>query len=242
MAKKQRASNKALIEKGRRALVEYIKRKREFQNRQLRDRAKRLTTAELNHRTLLSAIAAKSGLDSAALDRERQRDWELLVKDTTRQQKEVIGLLKQKRLRQREAFRTVMKHRKRFEHKKGNPHTSICLWRASARPDVLVNEETFSDGTFTFIPIDAFRNAGNNIVRFNAEVVGVAPGQSPGLGQFSHFAPTVESLDLITEHRFETTAPHAGTLTVTANYAPLGSIVLRAPGALIAPGSAWTDI
>src|SRR5205807_10471193 len=76
----------------------------------------------------------------------------------------------------------------------------------------------------------------------NAEVVGVAPGQSPGLGQFSHFAPTVESLDLITEHRFETTAPHAGQLGVSATYAPLGTIILHAPGALIAAGSAWTDI
>ena len=124
MAKKQRASNKALVEKGRRALVEYIKQKREFQNRQLRDRAKRLTTAELNHRQLLDAIAAKSGLDSAVFDRERQRDWELLVKDTARQQKEVIGLLKQKRIRQREAFRMVMKHRKRFESELGKPGLS----------------------------------------------------------------------------------------------------------------------
>ena len=242
MAKRKTAPNKTLIEKGRRALVQYIKQKREFQNRELRDRANRLTTAELNHRQLLNAMAVKAGLDPAVFDRERQRDWDQLVKDVARQQKEVIGILKQKRMRQREAFRTLMKHRKRFEYKKGNPHTSICLWRASQRPDVLVNEETFSDGTFQFIPIDAFRNVGNNIVRFNAEVVGVAPGQSPGLGQFSHFQGTIESLDLITEHRFEGTAPHAGVLTVTANYAPLGLIALRAPGALIAPGSAWTDI
>jgi hypothetical protein len=242
MAKKQRVPNKTLIEKGRRALVESIKQRREFQNRELRDRAKRLVTSEFNHRPLLNAMPVKAGLDPVEFDRERQRDWELLVKDVARQQKEVIGILKRKRMRQREAFRTVMKHRKRFEYKKGNPHTSICLWRASQRPNVLVNEVPFSDGSFRFIPIDAFRNVGNNIVRFNAEVLGVAPGQSPGIGQFSHFAPTIEDLDLVTEHRFETTAPHAGRLSVTATYAPLGSVALRAPGALIAPGSAWTDL
>ena len=250
MAKKQKtkhAADSAAMEKGRRALLEFVKQRRQYKTRETADRANRLLASELNHRKLLSSITAKIGFDLGAFDRERQRDWDTLLKNAARQQKEAIPILRQQRVRQREAFRTVMKHRKRFEYKKGNPHTSICVWRARPFPDVLINEQTFSDGVFQVTAPTTLASIGQNVIRFNASAQGNLPHgvnpfePVPSLEPFSNLDP-VESLELTTEHVFVSTAPQAGSLSVTATYAPIGNIFLGAPGALVAAGSAWTDV
>ena len=250
MAKKQKtkhAADGAAMEQGRRALLKFIKHRRQFKNREATDRAKRLVLFESNHRKLVSAPASKRQFDIASFDREVQRDWENLLKDAARQQKEASGLLRQQRTRQREALRTITKHRRRFEYKKGNPHAATCIWRARPFPDVLINEQTFSDGVFNVTAPSALANVGNNVIRFNASAQGrgsyiANPFEpAPSLEPFSSFQP-VESLELITEHVFVTTASQGGSLSVTATYAPIGTIFLGAPGALIAAGSAGTEI
>ncbi len=250
MAKKQRKKrpeDSAAMEKGRRALLKFIKDRRQFKNREATDRARRLVTFESNHRKLMSAPTSKRQFDLAAFDREVQRDWENLLKDAARQQKEASGLLRQQRARQREALRTITKHRRRFEYKKGNPHAATCIWRARPFPDVLINEQTFSDGVFNVTAPTTLASVGNNVIRFNASAQGRGPyianpfEPAPSLEPFSSLQP-VESLELTTEHVFVTTASQAGSLSVTANYAPLGTIFLGAPGALVAAGSAGTEI
>ena len=238
MSRKRNATKEAIIEKGRRALFDLIRKRRQFQHRQMVDRAKRVAAASLLHRALIRSIAKNAGQDLAEFDAQRKLGWEKLCKDTERQQKAATALLKQKHKQQLQAFRSVMKNRHRFEYKKGNPHTAVCLWRASRNPNVLTNEETFSDGVFQFVPINAFRNVGHNVVGFTAKVIGrTSTGEV-----FAHLSPVVESLDLITEHRFEGTAPHDGQLSVTAMYAPLGTIALRAPGDFIFGGTAGINV
>ena len=97
--KEKRTGDSAEMEKGRRALLEFVKQRRQFETREAADRANRLLTSELNHRKLLSSITAKTGFDLGAFDRERQRDWESLLKDAARQQKEAIPILRQQRVR-----------------------------------------------------------------------------------------------------------------------------------------------
>jgi hypothetical protein len=245
--KKKRPEDSAAIEKGRRALIRFIKHRRQFRDRERADRARRLVDFELNHRKLVSAPGAKRQFDLAAFDREVQRDWENLLKDAARQQKEAVALLRQQRARQGEALRTINKHRRRFEYKKGNPHAATCIWAARPFPDVLINEQTFSDGVFSVTASSALANVGNNVIRFNASAQGrgayiANPFEpAPSLEPFSSLQP-VESLELTTEHVFVTTASQAGSLSVTATYAPLGTIFLGAPGALVAAGSAGTEI
>jgi len=94
MAKKQKtkhAADGAAMEQGRRALLKFIKHRRQFKNREATDRAKRLVIFESNHRKLVSAPASKRQFDIASFDREVQRDWENLLKDAARQQKEASG-------------------------------------------------------------------------------------------------------------------------------------------------------
>jgi hypothetical protein len=245
--KKKRPEDSPAMEKGRRALLKFIKDRRQFKNRRATDRARRLVIFESNHRKLVSGSTSKRQFDLAAFDREVQRDWESLLKDGARQQKEASRLFRQQRTRQREALRTINKHRGRFEYKKGNPHAATCIWRARPFPDVLINEQTFSDGVFNVTSPTTLANVGNNVIRFNASAQGrgayiANPFEPvPSLEPFSNLQP-VESLELITEHVFVTTASQAGSLSVTATYAPIGTIFLGAPGALVAAGSAGAEI
>ncbi|HSQ20708.1 MAG TPA: hypothetical protein VLR92_10085 [Blastocatellia bacterium] len=234
------ANNKA--SKGKRQFTdnaaspfEVISQFRQHRVRQIFDQAKRATASAKTRHKVLSSMMKDSGVDLAKIDQQHQREWDLVLRRADRQQRAAVALLKQQRVRQREAFRTVMEHRDRFEYKKGNPHTSICLWRAIAAPDVLVTVQTFSDGIaqLTRQPESSFRT-GDNSIRLIAETIGaVAHG--------FHFTP-VAAMELTTEHFFEGTMPHDGLLSVTAAFAPLGTIFLGAPGDCILNGDAGAEM
>jgi len=197
--------------------------------------AKRITAASKARRRVLGSMMKQAGIELATIERGHQREWELLVRQAARQQKAATALLKQQRVRERQAFRTVMQHRERFEYRKGNPHTSICLWRAILAPDVVVNVQTFSDGIaqLTRQPETSFRT-GDNTIRIIAETIG---SRVHGF----HLSP-VAAMELTTEHSFEGTVPHDGVLSVTTTFAPLGTIFLGAPGDCVVTPSAGAEV
>ncbi len=212
--------------------VEYVKKIREYQTGQLIDRAKRMAEAQ----RLLGPPGKRGRRDLDPMDKVREREWELILRQTKKQEKAALALLKHQRARQRQALRTIIEHRERFEYKKGNPHTSICLWRAAASPNALLNTQTFSDGTVR--PLFAITpgpiRVGENIVRLSEEVIG-----SPVHDY--HWNP-VAALEIITQHVFEATVPHDGVLSVTGTYAPLGVVFLGAAGDLMFAPSAGADM
>jgi hypothetical protein len=212
-----------------------ISKVRQHQLREQYEGARRSTAAARSRRKVLEAVLSNAGFDLASIEGQHQREWELILRQASSQQKTAVSILKQQRARQRQALRTIVENRERFEYKKGNPHTSICMWKATGAPNVLVNAQTFSDGVagLTRQPETTVRT-GDNTIRFTAE----ARGRLPHDFKFS----PVASVDFVTEHFFESTAPHDGTLSVTGTFAPLGTIFLGAPGDCVINSSAGADI
>jgi hypothetical protein len=209
----------------------FINQVRQHRIRGMFEEARRATASAKTRRKVLGSTMKGSGFDLTTIDQQHQREWELLLRQSARRQKSAVALLKQQRVRQRQAFRTVMEHRERFEYRKGNPQTSICVWRAVTFPDVIVNVQTFSEGVaqLTTQPETFFR-IGDNTIRFKAETIGVLPHDF-------HFSP-VAAVQLTTEHTFQGTVPHDGMLSVTATFTPLGTIFLGAPGdCVLKPGA-----
>jgi hypothetical protein len=219
-------------------LLESIREMRQYQFKELCDRAKRLGAAAKARLGLMEGLAPKGGLNLNVIREQQEADWQLILKQTKEQEKAAAALLKKQRARQRQAFRTIARHADRFEYKKGNPHTSMCLWRAAAAPSIFLNPQTFSEGLLEILPpapAAAPVRAGQNIFRVNAEVIGTA------LPHDIKWDP-LAALDLFTQHVFEATVPHGGSLSVMANYIPDGLIFLGAPGDLFFAGSASASV
>ena len=235
--KKVQSEDKAKSSAGE-ALLDSIKEIRQYQFKELCDRGRRLGAAARTRRGLMEGLAQQAGFSLAAIQAQQEADWQLLLKQAKEQEKAAAALLKKQSVRQRQALRTIADHAERFEYNKGNPHTSICLWRAAAAPSLFLNPQTFSEGLLEVLPpapAAAPVRAGQNIFRVNAEVRGTA------LPHDVHWNP-IAALDLFTRHVFEATVPHGGSLSVTANYVPNGVIFLGAPGDFIFAGYASAEI
>jgi hypothetical protein len=220
------------------ALFDSLKEIRQFQFKELCDRAARLGAAARSRRHLMEGLVQKAGLNIDEMRKQQEADWQLLLQQTQEQEKAAAALLKKQSTRQRQALQTIARHAERFEYKKGNPHTSICLWRAAAAPSIFFNPQTFSEGLTTTLPpapAAAPVRVGQNIFRVNAEVVGTA------LPHDVHWNP-VAALEVATLHVFEATMPHGGSLSVTASCTPNGTVFLGAPGDFIFAGSALIQI
>jgi hypothetical protein len=220
------------------ALLDSMREMRQFQFNELRDRATRLGTAARTRRRLMERLANKIGLDLAEIEEQHEADWQLLLAQTKEQEKAAAALLKKQRSRQQQALRTITNHPDRFEYKKGNPHTSICLWRANAAPSIFLNPQTFSQGvtqTLPPVPAAAPVRAGQNIFRVNAEAIGTT------LPHGFDWDP-IAAFDLFTQHVFEATVPHGGSLSVIGSYVPQGTIFLGAPGDFIFGGYAAAQV
>jgi hypothetical protein len=235
--KKVQAEDKAKPGPGR-ALFDSIKEIREYQFKELCDRATRLGAAARARQRLMEGLAQKVGLNLDELRKQQEADWQLLQAQIKEQEKAAAALLKKQSARQRQTLRHITRHADRFEYKKGNPHTSICLWRAARAPSLFLNPQTFSEGTLEVlppVPAAAPVRVGQNIFRVNAEVIG---SQLPHDIKWNPIA----ALDLFTQHVFEATVPHGGSLSVTASYVPNGVIFLGAPGDFIFAGYASAQI
>ena len=225
-----------LLVRGFDAFSQYIIQSREFRTRELIDEARRVgAAARIRRRTLMSA-AKKGGLDLASVDLLHDKDWELALKQVAKQERSAITLAKQRRASERQVLRTLTTHRDRFEYRKGNPNTSICIWQETTPAALLFTPQTFNDGVAQLLtnPAAPPPRVGQNIRRFSAEVTARAPHDS-------HSNP-VAAADIFTRHLFTATAPHAGVLSVTANYVPSGTIFLGAPGDCVAAGSAGAEV
>ncbi len=250
MAKKK-GSEAAPPAGGYAAFREYTRQLREHQFNELTEQVRRTGAAARNRRQMLEALARKAGTDLAAFDTLHDKEWESILKWGKSQEKAILTVMNQQRERQQQALRTIVAHKDRFEYKKGNPHTSICLWRAIQAPTIDVIPQTFNDGVVRILsdppnappPNEGFDNirvspvpvrVGENIVREAVSVIANAP-------HGFHFTPAA-AVDISTEHVFETRVPHDGVLSVTGNYAPLGNIFLGAPGDCISPGGAQAEI
>jgi hypothetical protein len=220
------------------ALFDSLKEIRQYQFKELCDRATRQTAAAQARRPLMEGLAKQAGLSLADIQEQQEADWQLLLKQAQEQEKAAAALLKKQGARQRQALRTITEHADRFEYRKGNPHTSMCLWRAAAAPSLFLNPQTFSEGTLEVlppVPAAAPVRAGQNIFRVNAEAVGTK------LPYGFKWNP-IAAFDLFTQHVFEATVPHGGSLSVTANYVPNGVIFLGAPGDLFFAGYASAQV
>jgi len=229
---KQKRKTVAKPEDARSAFVEHAKKLREQKTLHLVDRARQI--AELQRFMDRAGKQARRSIDP--LDEVRDREWEIMLRDAPKQQSAAAKQLRRQRARQRQALRTIVDHRPRFEYKKGNPHTSICLWKSTKRANALLNPQTFNDGTvrLLFAPLAGNIRTGENAISLSAEVIG-------GQVHDFHFNP-VAALDIITQHFFETTAPHDGVLSITGTYAPLGTVFLGAAGDLMFAPSAGGDM
>ena len=218
------------------AFRDYIGQVREQQFKELVEQAKRIGAAARNRRKLLESLAQKTGFDLSAIDALHARDWETILKQAGKHAKDNAALFNQERARQTTALRTITKHRSRFEYKKGNPHTSLCRWRAVQAPSVTINPQTFNDGLVEIVdaPAAAPVRVGQNIMRLSVRV-------SANLSHGLHLSPAA-AVDIFTEHVFEAEVPHDGVLSVIGNYAPAGNIFIGAPGDCVLPGSASAEV
>jgi hypothetical protein len=219
-----------------RRLLEHVQRIRAHQVRELFDYARRLGPAGRARRRATERLARSAGLDLADMDAAHDRDWKLALQQVARQQKAALGLLHRQEARQRQALRTIVDHRDRFEYRGGNPHTSICLWRSVGRPGITINPQTFNDGVVQVLALPAPPplQVGRSLIGFTVEVRARAPHDV-------HLQPAA-AVDIFTEHVFEGTVTQAGSLTVTVQYAPIGFIFLGAPGDCVLPGEAGADV
>jgi hypothetical protein len=219
------------------ALFESLKDRRQFQFQELCGRVNRLGAAARDRSAVLERLAPQLGLNLDELRRQQAADEHMLLEQVKELEEAAAELLKKQSLRQRQALRTITDHADRFEYKKGNPHTSICLWRAVAPPNIIFNPQTFSEGVTDFIapaPAAATVRVGQNIFRVSAEVVG-------GLAH-DFVWNSVAAVDLFTQHVFAAAVPHGGSLSVTATYVPNGFINLVAPGDFIFAGGAGAEV
>jgi hypothetical protein len=225
-----------LLVSGLDAFSQYIRQSREFRTRELIDEARRVGAAARKRRRTLVSVAKKVGLDLASVDLLHDKDWELVLKQVAKQGRAAVALAKQRRASERQVLRTVTKHRERFEYRKGNPHTSICIWQEATPAGLVFTPQTFSDGVARLLtnPAAPPPRVGQNIRRFSAEVTARAAHDF-------HLSP-VAAADIFTRHLFVATVPHAGVLSVTANYVPSGTIFLGAPGDCVAAGSAGAEV
>ena len=215
---------------------EHLRKLRELRTAELIDEARRIGPAARKRRRLLQSATEKLGIDLSSLDKAHDKDWQTILKQTAKQQKAAIAFAKTQRARERQILRHVTKHRQRFEHKSGNPHTSICLWQATRRVPLTFTPQTFNDGTATLLtnPLGPQPSVGQNIKRFSAEVIANAAHDF-------HLSP-VAAADIFTSHTFETTVQQRGVISVVANYVPSGTIFLGAPGDCVFPGSAGAEV
>jgi hypothetical protein len=211
--------------------IEHRRRLAEFRFHQDRDRARRVGVAARERRRLLDTMARKLGLSLERLDALHRADWELLQRQVKAQETAAVALLRQQHARQRVAFRTIMKNRKRLEYRFGNPLLQTCLWRAAAPVVVASFPFTFNEGTAGLdppAPVAPPPTTGNNLIRFTASAHAAATS-TKGL-------QPVAGTEMVTSHVFRTTARADGLISVTANYAPLGTIFLGAPGDCVGLG------
>ena len=219
------------------AFIQSIRDQNALRTAELVERTRRKAVGGRTRQRFFDDLAAKDGVDLSILSRLHDRDWQTMLRESKKLERTAVANLRKERDRQREARRGIMKHRARYEYKKGNPQTSICLWQAVAAPNTVINVQTFSDGVATLdsqITSNAFRS-GENLVRFAAHAEGNPP-------QGFKFDP-VAAMEILTEHVFEGTVPHEGVLSVMSEYAPLGTCFLGAPGFCMEPdGSAGIDV
>jgi len=249
MAKKK--GSEAASSAGYAAFLEYTRQFREHRFNELTEQVRRAGAAARNRRQMLEGLARKAGTDFAVFDTLHDKEWKSILRRAKEQERTVLNLMKQQRERQQQALRTIVAHKDRFEYKRGNPHTSVCLWRAIQAPTLDVIPQTFNDGVVRILsdpPLGAPLNegfdnirvssvpvrVGENIVRESVNVIANAP-------HGFHLTPAAAA-DILTEHVFEARVPHDGILSVTGNYAPLGNIFLGAPGDCIFPGGAQAEI
>jgi hypothetical protein len=95
--------------------------------------SRRIGASARRRRRALEAVAKSAGLDLRAIDEGHEKDWKTILKQAAIQHGAAEALARQERARERQTLRTIVEHRERFEYKKGNPRTSICLWTATRR-------------------------------------------------------------------------------------------------------------
>jgi len=159
-----------------------------------------------------------------------------MLRRAERQERSARALLAREQSMRRRMLGTINRHRERFEYRRGNPHTSICIWTATVAPSLSVTPQGFNDGVVnTLVPVQTLAvRPGQNTVMFTIEA-------DASHAHDFHLSP-VANVDIVSTHSFDTQAPHDGSLTVIASYVPHGTVLLVAPGDCVLPGSAGVEV
>jgi len=198
----------------------------EFDFGELHDWARRVGVAARKRRAVVEKLATASGTSLTEIDALHEADWALVQRQAQEREASANALLAHHHARQRAALKTVAAHRERFEYQGGNPVFQSCLWRAAAPVTIALLPFTFNQGAAGLAPpapVSPPPTVGNNLVRFTASA------QANASGTPSQLVP-VAGFELLTSHAFQTTARADGILSVSAHFAPLGTIFLGAPG------------
>jgi hypothetical protein len=220
------------------AFRKYLLANREEQFAALVENTKRAAAAARRRRKLFDTLAKAAGIDPAAINALHDKEWQVISEPSERQNKAAARLAKLQRNSQRLALASINKDRGRFEYQRGNPHTSICVWRASAIPSVTINPQTFNQGVVQIVsaPVGIAAVPGENILRARVRVTSSRVSHDPAV------PVAAAAVDIFTQHVFEAAVPHDGVLSVVGNYALAANIFLGAPGDCILPGSAGAEV
>jgi hypothetical protein len=190
------------------AFRKYLAASREEQFADLVENTKRAAAAARRRRKLFDTLAKAAGVDPAAVDALHDKEWQVISEPSGRQTKAAARLAKLQRDSQRIALSSINKDRERFEYQRGNPHTSICVWRASAIPNVTINPQTFNQGVVQIVsaPVGIAAVPGENILRARVRVTSRRVSHDPAL------PVAAAAVDIFTQHVFEAAVPHDGVL------------------------------
>ena len=221
------------------SFIDHLSATRQEHFDELVESTKRAGRAARARRKVLEAFAKSAGVDLSVLDALHAREWENLSEPSVRQKRGAERLHKLQRKSQRLALNSINKNRDRFEYQKGNPHTSLCRWRAVAFPTLVANPQSFNQGVVNTVSAPVGLSgavAGENFIRAHIRVRSAMTSTDPALPL------PAAAVDIITRHVFEAQVPHDGILSVAASYAPAGNIFLGAPGSCTFAGSASAEV
>jgi hypothetical protein len=220
-----------------RGFLEQRRRLAEYRIREQRDRARRLAIAAREARKATRGL----GLPADAVAAIAEADWELIQRQRKEQEAAAVKLLARQEDRRRAAFKKAI-HSKRLAAAAPSPTLSqTCMWKASGPAGFATFPFVFNTGRFGFDgpqPDSPFPTAGKSVIRFKASAIANA---APAFSQAGYQQP-VAGAEIVTSHVFETTADQSGRLSVSAFYAPLGTIFVGAPGDYFFPGNVYVAV
>jgi hypothetical protein len=220
-----------------RGFLEQRRQLAEFRLREQRDRARRIAVAARETRKVVHGL----GLPAEALTAVAEADWELIQHQRKEQEAAANKLLARQEERRRAAFKKAVRGKRLAAAAPSPTLSQTCMWKASGPAGFATFPFVFNTGSFGFDgppPDSPFPAVGKSLIHFKASAIANA---APTFSQAGYQQP-IAGAEIVTSHVFETTAEQTGRLSVSAFYAPLGTIFVGAPGDYFFPGGVYVAV